>query len=337
MGAPVLGREVRAVGVVPPAVLERVAALAQVRDRRVERHRLGDLRAELGRAGDEQRVRKLGANASCEVQQDLPLGPRLVDARPGDLGAQDHAPLGRRLGDAAWDLVARRRREDEHGLARLGEHLTGDDDVHVDPKRRSLERLADARRIGQDVQEVAARGEEDVQLAAMRRVQHLGRLQARLRRHIEAPELREAARVVLVDRQSAGKRGRIAAHLGAALDTRVAADRHQAAARLADPPPRKRQVDDRPHPVLAAGVLGHPHAPDQDPALCVADEVSEARASPPALPRQPARAPPSRSPEWHREARQIPPCERRRSPRQPSRARSGALGPRSGTRRRRRC
>ena len=127
-------------------------------------------------------------------------------------------------------------------------------------------------RVGQHLEEVAAGGEQDVELARVPAASSISR--RRQARRAAGPRSPSAPRARRRSRAStggaAGKRGRVAAHLGAALDARVAADRHQPAALAADEAARQRQVDDRAHVVLAALVLRDAHAPDEHRALGLA-------------------------------------------------------------------
>ena len=123
--------------------------------------------------------------------------------------------------------------------------------------------VADVLGVGQDVEEVAAGGEEDVELAAAAASIISGAVlpvsAGTSKPHCSA----SFAAFSVVHRLAARERRRVAAHLGAALDAGVAADRHQPAALAADEAAGEAEVDDRPHVVLAALVLGDAHAPDE--------------------------------------------------------------------------
>ena len=67
----------------------------------------------------------------------------------------------------------------------------------------------------------------------------------------------------LGDRDAAGERGRVAAHLRAALHARVPADRHQPGARAADVAAREAEVHDRVHVLDAVLVLRDAHRPHE--------------------------------------------------------------------------
>ena len=147
----------------------------------------------------------------------------------------------------------------------------------MDPQRHPAEHRRDGFRIGQHVEEVAARREQDVELAAAGRVDHGRSRQARLGGHLEAPPLRQDRGVVGVHLRPAGERGRVAAHLRPALHPGVTADRHQPAALAPYPAARQGQVDDRADVVLAALVLGDAHAPDEDSVAGSREERGELR------------------------------------------------------------
>ena len=88
------------------------------------RHDAGDLVAD-GLRPRRSRISRaaVGSTAPRQVDEDLPLAARLADARPGDLGAEGDAPLGRGLGAAAALLVAGRGRQQHDDVARVDEHL----------------------------------------------------------------------------------------------------------------------------------------------------------------------------------------------------------------------
>ena len=105
---------------------------------------------------------------------------------------------------------------------------------------------------GQHVEEVATARPQHVEVAAPRRLDHLRRVETPASSAPRTPTARPSVRRVRgVDRESAGKRRRVAAHLGAALHAGVTADRHQPGAGAADVAPREREVDDRLHVVDA--------------------------------------------------------------------------------------
>jgi hypothetical protein len=91
---PVGGREAGPIAEPLAAVLEGIATRLEPGDRLVARHRRSDLPADLRGAGEAHLLGQLGPDASCELAEDPPLGPRLGDPRPLDLRAEDHATLG---------------------------------------------------------------------------------------------------------------------------------------------------------------------------------------------------------------------------------------------------
>ena len=131
------GREHAAFAQARAADLDRVAGLAQPLDARVARHDARDLGADRAGGLAAEAVGELGAHAARDVGEDLPLRPRLADARAGDLGAERDAPLGGGRRAAAHLLVARRGGQQHDGFARVDEHLVGHEDVLVHAHRRA--------------------------------------------------------------------------------------------------------------------------------------------------------------------------------------------------------
>ena len=155
--------------------------------------------------------------------------------RPGDLGREDDAPLGRGLGAAAGRFVARRRRQQQHVAVAVDQHRRRQHDVLVDAQARP--RAAPARpRPGR----AASRG--SCRRPSRRRRPRRPRARSTIsaggqpgcvgRIGSPRPRAQRGARL----RRTAGH----AADLGAALHARVAADRHQAAARGRAGRPRAR-------------------------------------------------------------------------------------------------
>src|SRR5439155_22224912 len=136
VGLPILGREGLPLAEACAAPLHLIAGLRELLDTCVRRHDPRYLAADGERVLETHEAGALGRDARREVEEDLPLRPRLARTRARDLRTERDAPLGGRLGAAAALLVARRSREEHHGLARL-EHLRRDDDVLVDAKRHA--------------------------------------------------------------------------------------------------------------------------------------------------------------------------------------------------------
>ena len=88
-------------------------------------------------------------DALGELAEDLPLGAGLPHLGPADLGAEGDAPLGGGLGAAVALLVAGGGGQQHHDLARIHQHLGGDDDVLVHAHRRAGEALGHQARVGQ--------------------------------------------------------------------------------------------------------------------------------------------------------------------------------------------
>ena len=174
-----------------PAPLHLVAGVGQVLDAGVGRHDLGDLGAQGLVVRPAERRLELGPHPSGHVGEQAPLAAGLADLAR-DLGREGDAALGGGLGAAALLLVAGGHRQQDHVVARH-EHLRGHHDVLVDPQRHASEGRLDPGRIGQHVEEVAAGHPQHVELAALGRLDHLGRGEPRRGRHLEAPRLGAAA------------------------------------------------------------------------------------------------------------------------------------------------
>ena len=178
---------------------------------------------------------QLRAHPAGQLQQHLPLRSRLPDPPAFDLRRHDHAALGRRLGDAARDLVARRGGQQQHRLAR-------------DRPASALESTMSCGRAA--AWWPAPRRRRPGPASASRKLPptrySTSSSPASAASIISAPSCpcaagtskphccRQRAGVLGVDRHAAGEGRRVGAHLGAALHAGVTADRHQAAALAAD-------------------------------------------------------------------------------------------------------
>ena len=110
---------------------------------RVDGDDLGDLGADRVGVGETRRAgARSGSHPRREVTEDLPLGPRLADARAVDLRAERDAAFGRGLGAAAALLVPRARGQQHDGLAGVDEHLARHHDVLVDAHRHAGQSVA---------------------------------------------------------------------------------------------------------------------------------------------------------------------------------------------------
>ncbi len=117
---------------------------------------------------------------------------------------------------------------------------------------------------GMHLEQVGAVDEQHVEVAALGGLDHLRRREAGVVRARRSPTARSTAPAWSASiGVAAGERGRVGAHLGAALHARVAADRHQPGAVASDVAAGEADVDDRLHALDAVGVLGDPHAPDE--------------------------------------------------------------------------
>ena len=124
------------------APLDLVALFRERRDPRVEGNGERDFLPDRRRPREADAVRGRGPRPRRHLAQDLPLRPRAGNAAPGDLGRKNDPPLRRCLRDAARDLVAGRRGEEQHGVRRLHEHGARERDVLVDAESRLHERRA---------------------------------------------------------------------------------------------------------------------------------------------------------------------------------------------------
>jgi hypothetical protein len=155
----------------------------------------------------------------------------------------------------------------------VDQHRVRQHDVLVDAQRHARERRLHEVRVGQRLEEVAAHDEERIEIARVRGVDHLARVEPRVRGRGEAPQFRDRR---VAQRAAARQRHRHAADFRAALDARVPADRHDAGAVPADHAAGEREVDDRAHARGARDVLRHPHAPHEDGAPGAGVERGEA-------------------------------------------------------------
>ena len=174
--------------------------------------------------------REVGTDAARDVGEDLPLAARLADARARDLGAERDPALGGGRRAAALLLVARRGGQQHDRVAGLDEHLVRHEDVLVHAQRRARERGARDVGRGQHVEEVAAARPQHVEVADAARRRPSSAAVRPGAVGTAKPHCSASARGVrLGDRDAAGERGGVAAHLGAALHAGVAADRHEPA------------------------------------------------------------------------------------------------------------
>ena len=164
---------------------------------------------------------------STKISHSLRTSP---GRRPVDLGAERDAAFGGGLGAAVALFVAGRGREEHDHLAGIDQHLAGHDDVLVDPQRHPRQCRLDRGGIGQHLEEVAARRVEDVDLAAPSGLDHLLGRDPGPVADGEAVLLGQRGGVGGVDVDASGERGRVRAHLGAALHPRVPADGHETGA-----------------------------------------------------------------------------------------------------------
>ena len=90
-------------------------------------------------------------------------------------------------------LVSGEDRQQDHVVAGF-EHLRRHDDVGVDAQRDAGHGGVDPRRVREDLAEVAARGPQDVDLAPLGGIEHLGCGEAGRGRDVEAPQARTSRR-----------------------------------------------------------------------------------------------------------------------------------------------
>ena len=220
-------------------------------------------RRDRSRAGSPRRPRarrdaaRSGKRARHHLAEHPPLRLRGSDAPARDLGREDDAPLGRRLGAAARRFVARRRRQQQHVAGALDQHRRRQHDVLVDAQARPRQRAlglapcpaasrASCRRPSRTCRPRRPRSRSIASVAV-----HPG-CAGTSKPHTSAQRAR-------VSRRHAGH----AADLGAALHARVAADRHQAAAGSRRQAAGEAEVDQRLHGVDAVRVLRQAHRPHE--------------------------------------------------------------------------
>ena len=255
-------------------VLEGVARLGQVLHAIVERNDACDFLPHLLARRATERVPPFWIRGQCNVAQDLPFRPRFAHLA-GDFGREHHAPLGARFRAAVVLFVAGLGGQQENLVPRFEQHLVGDNDVLVHPQGHALQRFRDVLGIGHRTQQVAADEVKYVELPSIRGFQHFSRRIAGLRRDRETVLRGQRFGIRGVDRFAAGKRGGVRAHLGAALDGGVPANRHDATVIAAEPAAREREVEDHPDTVRAPWVLRDAHAPDDDTGARAGHELRE--------------------------------------------------------------
>ncbi len=202
------------------------------------------------------------AHAPGNVREDRPFGTRFARTRPWYLWAEHDAALCGGLGAAARLLVAGHCGGQED-LVAFDEHLRGNDDVLMHAQGGARERGAHRVGIGQRLEEVTAARPEDVDVPAPGGLDHLGRGEARPRRHVEAIAFAERTRVLGRNAEPARECGRVCAHLRAALHAGMPADGHEPSAFAADVATRQREIDDPLDALSAADVLRDPHRPHE--------------------------------------------------------------------------
>ena len=162
-----------------------------------------------------------------------------------------------------------------HQLAEAGRTTSaicggpGEEDVLDDQVLEALEQLVRVLGVGLGLGRVLADDVERRQLAALHRLEHLGQVPAVLRHDLDAPRLAEPlpGLGVALEVLEAGQLVRDGAHVAAALDVVLPAQRVQAGAVAADVAGQQREVDQREDVVDRVVVLGDPERPAQDRAV----------------------------------------------------------------------
>ena len=221
---------------------------------------------------------------AARARQMIHWSSRASPGRVDRLAHQLHAALGVGHGPAGRLAPRRRRREDDVGhLARLGhEDVLGDHEV------QALQQRERALGVGLGLRGVLAQDVERRELAALHAVEHLRQVPAALGRELAVPrrlEARAGLHVVL-DVLEAGQLVGDRAHVAAALDVVLPAQRVQARAVAPDVAGQQREVDERQDVVDRGDVLGDPQRPAQDRAVGarvgvghLADDLRPARRS----------------------------------------------------------
>jgi hypothetical protein len=140
---------------VAPTPLHLVAGLAERLDPGVGRDDRGDLGPQRLVGRPRERRSQVGSHPGGHVGEQPPLAAGLTHSA-GQLGAEDDAAFGGGLGAAALLLVAGGDRQQEYVVA-LHQHLASQDQVLVDPQWHPTQGGGDPGRVGQHVEEVAAR------------------------------------------------------------------------------------------------------------------------------------------------------------------------------------
>jgi hypothetical protein len=147
----------------------------------------------------------------------------------------------------------------------------------MDAQPQAGERLVHVVAVGHGLEQVATERIEQVDLAAMRGLEHLQGAMALAARQRSTPQRLESAPVRLVrDLEATRILVGIHAAFAAALHAGVSADGHDPALLAAEEPTGQREIDQRFHVVDAEAMLGEPHAVDEHRALRAPDFFGEA-------------------------------------------------------------
>src|SRR5262249_27827555 len=149
--------------------------------------------------------------------------------------------------------------------------------VLMDSDRDSLDGLSNVFRIGQRIQKIAADLIQTIQLAAMRRIDHLDCVESRPRGRLKAPQFRHPASPCFIDCDARGKLIWSRADFGAALNSRVTSYRHEPAILSSNKAPGEGQVHDCLYILDPIAVLSYPHRPDKDCACSAAKQQGKSR------------------------------------------------------------
>src|SRR5438132_8914835 len=152
MGLAVRRGELPSPAKVRSAILELVSRVLKALNAVVEGDGEGDIGSNRRSTLEAQPAGQVGAHPARQVHEDVPLGPGLLGPPPGNLRAEDDAPLRARFCNTTRRFVARRGGKDDYCLAGIKEHLGTRHNVHVDAQWDASHRLAHIRWIWQDLQ-----------------------------------------------------------------------------------------------------------------------------------------------------------------------------------------
>src|ERR1700690_2413202 len=173
------------------AILNAIAFLAKPGDSLVGRANALDFVADvLSVFPGEQFRRPLRIHGVSHLDWNLPFVPRFGDSWARNLRTVDDAPLRAGLGSAATLLIAGARWPQDGGVSRIDPHGRIPHDVLVNSQLQLAERTIDHLRLGQRLLKIAAALPENIDLAPLRRQNHVSCADSLPGRRLKSPDFR---------------------------------------------------------------------------------------------------------------------------------------------------